>query len=583
MEREQRRLVAILAADVAGYSRLMSADELGTLAQFKLLRQDHIEPALSRHGGRLVGEAGDSLLVEFASTFAAVTCAAEIQEKLAELNAALPERQRMQFRVGVNLGEVILDGTTIHGDGVNVAARLERLAEPGSIVVSRAVHDQVKGKVPYQFEDLGDQHLHNIAQPVKAYRMRLGARAGNAASRLSEPSRPAELATVAVLPFVNIGGDPEQDYFADGITEDIITDLSRWRSLAVASRNSTFRFKGKAVDMQRVGSELGVRYLVEGSVRRLGDRIRITAQLINAETGNHLWGERFDRPLSELFAVQDEVVQTIVGTMVDRVQANWVDRSRRKPPSSLDAYDLVLRGNALSWNDPASFAEATRAFERAIELDPEYGLAHSLLADVSCPSWDDHDLPESREQADRALAMAQRGVELAGDESTCHTLLGLIYLRRRSFDLALRHVERGVELNPANPWNRADLGVVLSYIGRAEEGLELLQRAHRADPYIGPAWYWRERGVAQFVLHRYDAALVDFDRAAMPDTRRVLAMMAGCCAKLGQLERAHELVATCLGRQPGATVDTLVATMPFKNLDDKQHFAECLRLAGFPE
>jgi adenylate cyclase len=579
MEREQRRLVAILAADVAEYSRLMSADESGTLAQFKLLRQDHIEPALSRHGGRLVGEAGDSLLVEFGSAFAAVICAAEIQAKLAELNAALPERRRMHFRMGVNLGEVILDGATIHGDGVNVAARLERLAEPGSIVVSRAVHDQVKGKVPYQFDDLGEQTLRNIAEPVRAYSMR----AADAVGHLSEASRPTERATVAVLPFVNIGGDPEQDYFADGITEDIITDLSRWRSLAVASRNSTFRFKGKSVDMQRVGSELGVRYLVEGSVRRLGDRIRITAQLINAETGNHLWGERFDRPLSELFAVQDEVVQTIVGTMVDRVHANWVDRSRRKPPSSLDAYDHVLRGNALPWNDPASLAEAKRAFERAIELDPDYGLAHSLLADLTAPNWDEYDLPESRERSDRALAMARRGVELAEDESTCHTLLGVLYLGRRSFDLALRHVERGVQLNPANPWNRADLGTILSYIGRAEEGLEMLRSAHRADPYISPAWYWRELGVAQFVLHRYEDALADFDRAAGRGSRHVLAMMAGCCAKLGLSERAQELVAQCLAKRPGATVDTLVALMPFKNLDDRQHFAECLKLAGFPQ
>jgi adenylate cyclase len=582
MEREQRRLVAILAADVAGYSRLMQADESGTLALFKRLRFDHVEPALRRHGGRVVGEAGDSLLVEFASAVAAVTCAVEVQEKLAELNASLPEERRMQFRIGVNLGEVVVDGATIHGDGVNVAARLEKLAEPGSIIIARSVHDQVKGKVACQFEDLGPQTLHNIAEPVGAYRMAPATSTADAAIGESAAKRASAESSVAVLPFVNMGGDPEQDYFADGITEDIITELSRWRSLAVTSRNSTFRFKGKSVDMQRVGRELGVRFLVEGSVRKMGERVRVTAQLIDVETGSHVWGERYDRPMADLFAVQDEVVRTIVATMVGRVQANIADRARRMRPSSMAAYDYVLKGNALPWDDPASAVEAKRAFEKAIEIDPGYGLPHSLLAVMLMRDWD-RGTADSPEIPDRAFALAKRGVELAADESTCHTILGQLCLERRLFELALSHSERGAALNPGNQWNRADLGFVLVCVGRAEEGLEMLRDARRVDPYLGPPWYWRCLGIAQFVLRRYADALLDFDRGATSNSPYALAVMAGCCAKLGQMDRARDLVAQCLATRPGITVDRILTLAAFRNDTDNDHLAECLRLAGIPE
>jgi len=400
-----------------------------------------------------------------------------------------------------------------------------------------------------------------------------------AASAMTTPSH--NPLSIAVLPFLNMGADPEKDYFADGITEDIITDLSRWRTLAVTSRNSTFRFKGQAVDPQQLGRELGVRFLVEGSVRRMGERIRVTAQLIDAETGNHVWGERFDRPMADLFALQDEVVQTIVGTLVGRMQVSGADRVRRKLPSSLDAYDHVLRGNALPWDDPTSAAEAKRAFERAIEIEPNYGLPHSLLAVLLCREWD-NDLSGPSETLDRAFALAQRAVELADDESTCHTILGQICLERRLFDLALRHTERGVAMNYTNQWNRADLGLVLSYIGRAEEGLEMLRDARRADPYFGPRWYWRGLGLAQFVLRRYADAVPDFERGVTDNSLRALAMLAGCCANLGQSDRAREMVARCLAVQPGATVDKLVATVPFKDAGDSLHLAACLRLAGMP-
>jgi adenylate cyclase len=340
--------------------------------------------------------------------------------------------------------------------------------------------------------------------------------------------------------------------------------------------------QGQSVDMQRVGRDLGVRFLVEGSVRRMGQRVRVTAQLIDAESGNHVWGERFDRPMANLFAVQDELVHVIVGTLVGRVHMSGANRARRKPPASLDAYDHVLRGNALPWDDPASAIAAKRAFERAIEIDPGYGLPYSLLAVLLAREWE-NDLARPRETIDRAFALAQRAVELADDESTCHTILGQICLERRSFDLALRHTQRGVEINPVNQWNRADLGIILSYIGRAEEGLEMLRDARRADPYFGPGWYWRALGLANFVLRRYADALPDFEAGVTDNSLRALAMLAGCCAKLGLLKGARDTVVRCLALQPGATVASLVAKVPFKDLGDSLHLAECLRLAGLPE
>ena len=388
--------------------------------------------------------------------------------------------------------------------------------------------------------------------------------------------------SIVVLPFLNRGGNLGEDYFADGITEDVITELSRWRSLAVASRSASFRFKGQSVDPQALGRELRVRFIVEGSVRRMGERIRISAQLIDAATGKQVWGERFDRPIADLFAVQDELVHTIVGTLAGRVQASGAERARRKPPSSLDAYDHMLRGNALSWDEPRSAEEAKRAFERAIEIDPGYGLPHCLLAAVIKRGWES-DLSGSCNALDRSLALAQRALELAEDESTCHTILGAIHLERREFDLALYHTARGVEINPANQWNRADLGSVLAYIGRAEEGIELLRDARRVDPYFGPRWYWRDLGLAQFVLRRYADAVPDFERGVTDHSLRALAMLAGCCAKLGHAERAWELVARCLALRPDTTVDKLVAKVPFKDAADSLHLAESLRLAGMPE
>ena len=516
----------------------------------------------------------------------------------------LIERQRLQNlaldALATLLDRYLADGN--HNEAITVARRLLAL-DPLRESAHRALmrNYAVRGQAAlalkqYQLchdalqTELGvrpEVETERLYQSIKARRADAGpvpsARPLAGGSPAGEAPAPtlASGSSIAVLPFVNMSDDHQQDYFAEGITEDIITDLSRWRTLAVSSRHSTLRFKGKSVDLQRAGRELGVRFLVEGSVRRVGERIRITTQLIDAETGLHIWAERFDRPMGDLFEVQDEVVRTLVGTLVGRLQMSEVERARRKSPFNLAAYDLTLRGNALSWDDPVSAAEAKRAFERAIEIDPEYARPHSLLATMLGREWR-NDLSGSNVLLDRAFNLAQRAVELADNESTCHTALGYIHFERRHFDLALSHYQRGVEINPVNPWNQVDLGYLLSYIGRAEEALELLRSARRADPYMGPRWYWRSLGVAQFVLRRYADALADFDRGADHCPRYALAMMAGCCAKLGLADRARELLAQCLAGYPEGRIARLLAKTPFKHASDGAHLAECLDLAGMP-
>lgn len=398
----------------------------------------------------------------------------------------------------------------------------------------------------------------------------------------SSPSAGPGRISIGVLPFTNMSTDPEQEYLADGITADIITDLSRWNSLAVSSRHATFRFKGKHLDPQQLGRELGVRFLVEGTMRRIQDRIRITAQLVEVETGSHVWAERFDRPVDDFFDLQDEVVQSIAGTLVGRMYMNEAARLRRKPPSSLAAYELTLRANALPWDEPDGAAEALRFFEKAIELDPNYGTPHGLLATVLKRQWES-DLSGSDEILERALALAKRGVQLADNESTAHAILGTVYMLRRWFDLALRENERAIELNPANQWNQADYGELLCYIGRAEEGVEWLLAARRAYPYFGASWYWRTLGLGKFVLRRYEDAVADFERGSAHNPPPTLAMMAGCYAKLGRLDRAEQSLTQCFAGVPRRSIAAVIAKLPFKNQEDTDHVVECLRLAGVSE
>src|SRR5262245_52341238 len=452
LREEQRRLAAILAADVAGYSRLMAADESGTLGRLRRLRAEVFEPKIAQFHGRIVGSAGDSLLIEFASAVNAVQCAVEVQRELDGQNASLPESRRMAFRMGVNLGDVIAEDNTIHGDGVNIAARLEKLAEPGGVCIGRTIYDQVKGKLAYAYDDLGEQRVHNIAEPVRAYRVRPAKASADslpgspARDALPLPDRPS----IAVLPFQNMSGDVEQEYFADGIVEEIITALSRMRSLFVIARNSSFAYKDRSVDAKQVGRELGVRYLLEGSVRKSGNRVRITGQLIDTGTGAHLWAERFDGQLEDIFDLQDQVTATVVTVIAPKLVGAEIERAQRKRTESLDAYDYYLRGEASSrpWTREAN-AEALRLYCKAIELDPNFAAAYGRAAfcyvQRKARGW----LTNRDQEIAEGARLAKRAVRLGGDDAValCWGGYALAYLVH-DLDAGTTFIDRALALNP---------------------------------------------------------------------------------------------------------------------------------------
>jgi adenylate cyclase len=574
-QRVERKLSAILAVDVAGYSRLMGADEEGTLARLKAHRHDLIEPRIQEYRGRIVKTTGDGILVQFASVVDALRCAVEVQRGMIERNAGVPQERRIEFRMGINVGDIIIDGDDIYGDGVNIAARLEGLADPGGICVSLGVRDEVRDKLDLTFEDAGEHQLKNIARPVRVYRVRLSGTAREAAPFLAFRNKPS----IAVLPFENLSGDPEQQYFSDGITEDVITELARFRQLFVIARNSSFQYRGQAVDVKRIGRELGVHYVLEGSVRKVGSRIRIIAQLVETGTGNHLWAERFDRDLQEIFAVQDEVVRTIVGTLVGRVQAASTEQMKRTPPKNMAAYDYVLRGNALPVGSPKGEEEARRMFEKAIEIDPEYGLAHALLVTTLMQAWFRDN--RSAEALDEILEIAKKAVILDPDECVCHMVLGWVCLHRRSYDLAEGHSQRGLELNPNKPVVLAHICELLTYLGRPKEAIDWLERARRLDPYH-PGWYWRSLGRALFVARRYEEAVAAFNRpATMPPWAH--AYIAACHAYLGLMALAKQSAAAVLQQKGDFSVTGFALKEPFKSPADLEHLLDGLRKAGLPE
>ena len=396
------------------------------------------------------------------------------------------------------------------------------------------------------------------------------------------PPAPAIASTrvsICVLPFANMSGDPEQQYLSDGITEDIITELSRWRFLAVRSRSASFRYRGDAVDVKVVARELNVRFIVEGSVRRMGERIRITAQLIDTETGDHIWAEKFDRESADIFTVQDQVVRTIVSTLVGRVQVSHAERAR-KNPANLAAYEYVLKGNALPWDDPDGAEQAKKLFEKAIEIDPGYGMAHALLAALRYGQWRD-DFSDSNALLEEAYALARRAVELDENDSTCFSILAQVCMLRRSFDMGLQHMRRAIEINPNNQWNNADMGIILVYLGQPEEALAWFKRAKEIDPYFDQPWYWRSIGQALMGLHRDEEALAMFEHLSAGHYR--VAAFAACChARLGNMEQARSSAAACVAMKPEFSISLFMAKEAFKNPADAAHQAESLRMAGLP-
>jgi TolB-like protein/Tfp pilus assembly protein PilF len=434
----------------------------------------------------------------------------------------------------------------------------------------------VRDKIDLSFEDTGEHQLKNIARPMRVYRI-------TGTPRVTFPTfkRAPDKSSIAVLPFTNMSGDPEQAYFSDGITEDILTELSRFRALSVIARNSSFRFRGEDVDVVRIGSELNVQYVLEGSVRKIGNKLRITAQLIDAATGSHLWAGRFDRSQEEIFAVQDEVVRMIVGTLAGRLQAAGVEKALRKPPASLAAYDCVLRADALPSGSPEARAEARRLSERAIELDPTYGRAYAQLAISYYAEWQ-NDYSGSRVALDQAYSLANRAVALDGNDSSAHSFLGLIHMKRRSYDLAEHCLQKAMALNPHRPVLMASLGMLYGYLGRPEEAIAYYHQAKLIDQFYDPTWYWPMLGILHFIAGRYDEAIIHLSRSPdMPPW--VHGYLAACYALTDQRDQAVSHAAEALRQAPDFSAIQFLAKEPFKQSADQNRLLEGLRKAGLPE
>jgi adenylate cyclase len=507
-ERVQRRLAAVFAMDMVGYSRQMGADESGTLARLKAVRRDLIDPVIAEHNGRIVKEVGDGLLVEFASAVAAVESAAAIQEGLATSRAAEAVDRPIAFRIGINIGDVIVDGEDIHGDGVNLAVRLEGSAAPGGICVSLAVHDQVKSKLHLHFEDLGEREFKNIAEPIRVFAIG----PATAPSNMAPSARSAKILdrpAIAVLPLVNMSADPEQEYFADGLTEDLITALSHWRLFPVIARNSVFTYKDRSVKVQQVAEELGARYVLEGSVRKAGGRVRITTQLIDADTGHHIWAEKFDREIEDIFAVQDEITRRIARTLQPELARAEERRAVAKTPSDLTAWDYVQRGLSLMSDDltAANAAKARQLYMKAIELDPDYSQAYSALTFAYHVEIMLGVAEAAREAEARLLETAQRAVDLDKADSRAHLALGLGLKHVRRNDLAIPELRKAIELNPSDPFAYMQLGSALDFVGESLEAIAVIEQARDLNPQS------LDRYGAVYIMARAHLHAGQYDRA----------------------------------------------------------------------
>jgi adenylate cyclase len=582
--RVQRRLAAILAADVAGYSRLIRGDEEGTLARLSTLRKETIDPSIAEHGGRIVKLMGDGMLAEFPSVVDAVRNAVEVQEAVAENQAGLPEEERIVFRVGINLGDVVIDGDDIQGDGVNVAARLEALADPGGVCISGAVYDQVRDRIDLAFQDLGKHEVKNIERPIRLWQWTRGAADDAAASDvvLPLPDKPS----IAVLPFDNMSGDPEQEHFADGMAEDIITALSRMPWFFVIARNSSFTYKGRAVDVTKVAAELGVKYVLEGSVRKGGNRLRITAQLIDATSGKHIWAERYDRELMDIFEVQDEVTQAIVAAVAPEFLSTEARAARRKDPRQLDAWECVMRGRAHLWKlGREDAAEARRLFERAIELAPggEFGVSDLALVHFLEFFYRWGDSPEHSLQ--NMLTTAQKAVAVDESDPLAWTVLAWASQFARRWDAATESIERAIQLSPNFVPAIGIRGGIRALNGQPDSGIELINQAARLSPSDGfmPFWmlclFW-----AYYAKGQYDEAAKAAQRGlrTAPDNPTLRRQLAAAYAMLGRMDEAKAALDEYLRIEPDHTIADS-RKIPSSVPVDLERFLDGLRKAGLPE
>ncbi len=587
----ERRLAAILAADVVGYSRLMGNDEAGTLNRLKSLRIELVEPSITQRKGRIVKLMGDGLLAEFPSVVEAVQCAVAIQQGMPLRETEIGEERRIKLRIGVNLGDIIVEGSDIYGDGVNVAARLEALAEAGGVYVSGTVFDHIKSKVDLKFVDLGVQEVKNIAEPVRIYSwinstMYAMPDAVESGDALPLPDKPS----IAILPFNNMSGDPEQDYFADGICEDLITALSKIRWFFVIARNSSFTYKGQAVEVTQVARELGVRYVIEGSVRKAGNRVRITAQLIDATSGRHVWAERYDRDLADIFDLQDEMTQTIAGAVEPELSAAERERAARKAPDNLDAWETFQRGLWHLWHfSKNDFADAQRILRRAQELDPGFATAYAY--ESYCHFLDTmlgfSEAPE--ESLSAALSLAKKALAVDDKDPMAYFALGRVYSLRGKHDASVSELETAIALNPSFAQAYHGLGSVLLFSGRLEEAAEALDQAMRLSPRDPVMWGTLSyRSMTCTLLRQFEEAAA-WARRAVQEPRAAkggywaYAVLASALGNLGQNAEAREALDEALRRKPDLSLSYLKKTLLTKHIGGLDPYLDGLHEAGLPE
>ncbi len=585
-ERVQRRLAAILAADVAGYSRLMGADEEGTLSALTAHRTELIEPCVAEHRGRVVKTTGDGLLVEFPSVVDAVRCAVAFQDGMRARNADTPEDRRIVFRIGVNLGDVIIQDGDIYGDGVNVAARLEGLAEPGSVCVSGSVHEQVVNKIEVRFDDLGPRRVKNIGEPVRAFRIRSDESAAAGPDPAGAPPLP-DKPSIAVLPFENMSADPEQEYFSDGITEDIITELSKISGLFVIARHSAFTYKGQSITLKQVGRELGVRCVLEGSVRKAGNRLRITAQLIDAMTDHHLWAERYDRDIEDIFAVQDEVARCVADALAVTLKPGESEQLAHAPTESISAYDHYLRARTRPWPPTESnIASARAAYASMIDHEPDFvggyagkSISHSMAVLFGHSKDIDFD-------ATAAMDLGRQAIELDPEFARSHSALGLAHSASGQHAEAVAAARRAVELQPGDADSHAWLARCQMWAGESEEACDAAEMALRLDPQYVEGPYLNLLGRVLYISGRDQEALDAYQRnddrgGPQGPTRHLI--WAAAYGQLGLIEKARPHVTELMRLLPNKSVEEIAKFHGMPSDREARRLAEGLRKAGLPE
>ena len=573
---QTRRLAAILAADVAGYSRLIGADEGGTLERLRALRRQLLDPKIAEHRGRLVKTTGDGLLIEFGSVVDALRCAVDVQREMTGRNTGMPPDNRIEFRIGINMGDIVVEDGDIFGDGVNVAARLEALAEAGGICVAARVQEDAAGKLDLVFEDIGEQQLKNIVRPVRVYRVVTEACPETLRSG-ADPPLP-DKPSIAVLPFANMSGDPEQEYFADGMVEEIITALSRIRWLFVIARNSSFTYKGQAIDVKQVGRELGVRYVLEGSVRKAGGRVRITAQLIDALTGTHLWADRFDGSLEDVFDLQDKVASSVAGVIEPALQAAETARSADRPTNDLTAYDLYLRAYAMVLSSARQIPEALCLMEQAIERDPRYGPALAWAAHCCNRLLLDGRSEDPAADRLKGADFARRALEVAGDDPSilANAALALAYFGE-DIGAMMALVDRALALNPSFARGWYVSGLLRMWAGQPDIAIEHIEASLRLSPRARVGWSLAQIGFAHFFARCFDEAVAKLVLAIQeaPSNPHPYRFLAACYAHMGRLDEAREVVE----RLRALTSVVIPSATPLRNAEHRELLLSGLRLA----